>query len=491
MSRVSRSAFSFGASGDSRTRERRMAAYDDLGPGAEPGERDARPLGPGEGRTRRASKQERGLALVIAMTAIAILAVMLADMHESTTSAYVVATTERDQLRAEYMAKSAINLTRLLIAQEPAIRTEVTYMYQLVTGRPPPMLMVVQYADGVLAPFCRSAGSGELGAATGIDFSLAEGLGDTHGTCEISGFPENGLLNLSDPLNFDGTAARTAIAQQTFALMGGYQSPSPYDPLFEQRDADGQYTSRLDVVSALIDWWDYDTERTTFDPGASTTTSSGAEDDVYRLFDDPYSARNAPLDSLEELRLVRGVGDDFWATFIEPDPEDPTSRMVTIYGSGAVNPNAARPEVILARVCSILVDQPLCTDYVEAQKFIQVMATIRGIAPIPWFTRGSDFINFIEGRGGARDLYPMLQGFLGADNPILFRPVTVTPERRIALDRVLVTAARIFTIQATGRSGRATVRIRTVMNFHERWTPPPPNAGTMPGMGIFIHYRVD
>ncbi|NJN06289.1 MAG: hypothetical protein HC814_07910, partial [Rhodobacteraceae bacterium] len=64
------------------------------------------------------------------------------------------------------------------------------------------------------------------------------------------------MLNVSDPLNFDGDIARTSVAMQTFAMMGGYQSPSPFDPLFEQRDADGQFTSRLDVVSALIDWWD-------------------------------------------------------------------------------------------------------------------------------------------------------------------------------------------------------------------------------------------
>jgi len=35
--------------------------------------------------------------------------------------------------------------------------------------------------------------------------------------------------------------------------------------------------------------------------------------------------------------------------------------VLTIYGSGAVNPNEATPQVLLARVCSILVDQSLCT----------------------------------------------------------------------------------------------------------------------------------
>jgi len=80
----------------------------------------------------------------------------------------------------------------------------------------------------------------------------------------------------------------------------------------------------------------------------------------------------------------------------------------------------------------------------------------------------------------------MLITFLGQGNPLLFTPVTVSPARMQQLDGVLVTAARILTIQATGHSGRTTVRIRTVMNFHDRWTPPPPNTGTMPGLASSI-----
>jgi hypothetical protein len=85
----------------------------------------------------------------------------------------------------------------------------------------------------------------------------------------------------------------------------------------------------------------------------------------------------------------------------------------------------------------------------------------------------------------------MLAGFLGPESPLLFRPVTITPERRQALDPLLVTGAKIISVNVTGHSGRASVTLRTVMNFHERWTPPPPNAGTMPGLGIFYYYRVE
>lgn len=437
-----------------------------------------------------ASGREKGVALVLAITAIAILAVVLADMHEASTAAFMVATTERDQLRAEYMARSGINLTRLLVAQEPAIRVAVAPMYQMLTGRPPPMIPVWGFADGILRPFCDYDRNAEEGSG-GLNFGIAEGLGDTGGTCEIVSFGENSRININQPLSFSGNRAQTVVAMQTFGLIGGYLSPSPYDPLFEAADPDGNFTSRLDLVSALIDWWDLDTDRASFDPGAGTVTAGGAEDDTYQTLDDPYRARNAPFDSIEELRLVRGVGDDFWATFVEPDPDDPRSRTVTIYGSGAVNPNEAPPEVLRARVCSIIGLQGFCQDPNQAIAFNTLLSTIRSIAPIPWFTHPRQFVEFLEGAGGERDLYPMLRGFLGADNPILFTPVTLTPEQRNELDGVLVTAARIITIQATGRAGRATVRIRTVMNFHDRWTPPPPNAGTMPGLGIFYYYRID
>ena len=72
--------------------------------------------------TRHRKRSEEGVALILAITTVAILAVMLADMHETTGTAFAVSTSQRDSLQAEYMAKSALNLTRLLIAKEPEIR---------------------------------------------------------------------------------------------------------------------------------------------------------------------------------------------------------------------------------------------------------------------------------------------------------------------------------------------------------------------------------
>jgi general secretion pathway protein K len=421
-----------------------------------------------------------------------VITVFVAELSANTSGAFQVAISERDRLRAEYLARSGLNLTRLLIAKEPDIRRVVAPMYSMLLGHGPPMLNVWAFADNLLMPFANYAGAKEASTSAGVDFSQMQGMVDTGGTFEIISIPENSMMNLSRPLFWQGDEARNSIAMQLYALMGGYQSQSPYDVLFNKVDPDGQLTSRIDIISAAIDWWDDDEERTVFDPGSSKVSSSGREDDIYSRYPEPYRAKNAPYDSLEELRMVRGFTDDFWATFVDPDPDDPRRRQVTVYGSGAVNPNEARPEVLWSRICSFVSTQPLCQDPLQRQAFVQLFATARGFLPVGLFEKPDDFLNFVEHKGGPRDLYPMLLGLLGPNNPLLlWQAVQIPADKRNILRGAFVTSARIFTIQSVGRVGKANVRLNTVVNFDENWTPPPLTTGKMTGLGIFHRYRID
>lgn len=443
-------------------------------------------------RRRPTSKREQGVALVLVLGVITVITVFVAELSSNTSTAFQVAVSERDRLQAEYLARSGLNLTRLLIAKEPDIRRVIAPLYSMVLGHGPPQLNVWAFADALLMPFANYTSAKAARTSAGIDFSQMQGLKDTGGTFEVIAIPENSMINLNKPLFWQGDEARTSLAMQLYALTGGYQNQSPYDALFDMLDPDGQLTNRLDVVSDVIDWWDEDEQRTVFDPGAAKVTSSGREDDIYSRFPEPYRVKNAPYDSLEELRLVRGFTDDFWATFVEPDPEDPRTRQVTIYGSGAVNPNESRPEVLWSRVCSFVSNQPLCQDPLQRQAFVQLFATARALLPVGIFERPNDFLNFVEGKGGARDLYPMLKMMLGKDNPLmLWMPVVIPADKRQMMNGAFVTSARIFTLQAVGHVGKASIRINTIVNFDENWTPPPLTIGKMTGLGIFHRYRLD
>jgi len=439
-------------------------------------------------------RSEEGVALILAITTVAILALMLTDMHETTGTAFAVSTSQRDALQAEYMAKSALNLSRLLIAKEPEVRRFVSPLYQAATGRPAPQLPVWNFVNEMLSPFCTPEDQRDTLMQLGIDFGDTQGFDDLPGECHVVAVSENGKINVNDPLFLDGERARDSVASQVFSLTGGYQPQSPYDPLFTREDASGTLTTRTDLITALIDWWDRDIQRTDFDPGAGTTQTgrTGAEDDsFYQLGKDPYRNKNAPLDSIQELHLIRGFTDDFWATFVEPIPNDPASRIMTIYASGLVNVNEASPQVLLGRICSYAQESSLCSDPLESMKFTQILTIVRQLIPIPLFSRPDDLINFVEGKGSSKELYGMLTGFLGADSELLFTPIEIPKEQRDALAASLATSAEIFTIVAVGLVGRSQVRIESVVNFHARWVPPPPNTGRMPGLGVLHYYRVN
>jgi len=93
--------------------------------------------------------------------------------------------------------------------------------------------------------------------------------------------------------------------------------------MFEAADVD------VEIISAIIDWIDPDD-----DP-----LPEGAEDSYYGSLDPPYGCKNAPLDTLSELLMIKGVTDEvYWKIF----------KYLTIYSKdGIININTARKEVLM------------------------------------------------------------------------------------------------------------------------------------------------
>lgn len=83
------------------------------------------------------------------------------------------------------------------------------------------------------------------------------------------------------------------------------------------------------VADGVVDWLDADDE----------PRVGGAESQYYQSLPIPYRAKNDLFDTIEELRLVRGVTPELFET-LRP--------FVTIHGSGKVNINTAPKEVLMA-----------------------------------------------------------------------------------------------------------------------------------------------
>ena len=89
-----------------------------------------------------------------------------------------------------------------------------------------------------------------------------------------------------------------------------------------------------EILDAIKDWVDKDNEVTGF---------GGAEDSYYQSLDRPYSCRNAPFESVDELLLVKGITPKL---FYGTDEVPGISAYLTVQGDGKININTADPMVI-------------------------------------------------------------------------------------------------------------------------------------------------
>ena len=90
------------------------------------------------------------------------------------------------------------------------------------------------------------------------------------------------------------------------------------------------------IVDSVLDWKDAD----------DLTRLNGAESDYYMSLPNPYKAKNADFDSLEELLLVRGMTPQILYGL---DKKKGIIDFLTVHStSGQINANAAPKEVLMA-----------------------------------------------------------------------------------------------------------------------------------------------
>jgi general secretion pathway protein K len=299
-------------------------------------------------KARRARKRakEAGIALVMVLGAIAVLTVMLAEFQDDTSAELASAMADRDSVQAEYMARSAVSLSRLLIAAEPTIRGAIAPLFMMMK-KAPPQLPVWEFSDRLLGAFNDSEAAKDFSGSIGVDLSLGKNLGMPGGRFELVIVDEDSKIDAN--LGASNDIAHIRLAKELMGLM----SAPIYDPMFQKADSNGNVNDRLSICSALIDWADPDDNLFSCDLSTNAAPSGNAKEDAYyQLLQKAYFRKNAPYDSLEELHMVRGITDDFWTTFVDPDPQNPKKRVLTVWGQGAVNVNTANPLTLLGLICS-------------------------------------------------------------------------------------------------------------------------------------------
>lgn len=217
-----------------------------------PGSEYARRLTPGAPRAS-------GSALIVVLWVIGLLSIFVMafafDMHVEAR----ITSSWRKKLKAEYLAKAGVELARMMLFEtaDPDINSPDLSVY-LAKGSDEKLRgAAISMARGGVAELTRGFGAGTL---------------------TVTVRPENARISLKDIIDVNNR-------ENTFAM---------WEPLFEA--AGVPYEQRDLLIDCLVDWVDQD----------EMTHLSGAESEYYESLDPPYESKNAAIDTVDELALIKG-----------------------------------------------------------------------------------------------------------------------------------------------------------------------------------------
>jgi general secretion pathway protein K len=203
---------------------------------------------------------EGGVALLVTLIIVTLVAVVVLDLNYLMRVEVHSAANFRDKTRAYYLAKSGVMLVGELLRRDFPELAELKR--QLLAGMPQTL------------PFGEDA-------------------------VTVRVVDEQGKINLN------ALVAATATAPPGQQRPGAQAAGPPRTWIDITQDLFQRLRLDPTIVGALVDWIDADDIPT--GPG-------GAESNYYRTLAKPYVARNAPMETIGELRLIRGVTDELLLT---------------------------------------------------------------------------------------------------------------------------------------------------------------------------------
>lgn len=212
--------------------------------------------------TRQQSQSRKGTVLLAVLVVVVLLSLAIYQYSELTLAEYKTADLSERQAQTLSLAESGVHYAAALLSNADSMAS---------LGNP--------HHNPSRFSSVKVAGNG--GYEGTFTLMAPPDLQDSNGAIRHGVIDESGKINLNSLLAWDQAAQAKGMpaGQLAVAMLQGLPNMT------------------ADIAAAIVDYVDAD----------DTALSNGAESDYYMGLNPPYRCKNRPLDSLEELLLVRGV----------------------------------------------------------------------------------------------------------------------------------------------------------------------------------------
>lgn len=409
--------------------------------------------------TARTHTGERGAALLVVMVAVAVLTALAVDLAYDTRVSLRIAANARDELRATYLARSGVALSRLVLSFQQDVDDAIPKVPGQASLPRPQIWRIVPVGSDLAANLFRKGPPAPAGPP-----------GPGH---PPAGPPSGGFETVVDDegrkvnVQLDSSYTSGQLAAQVQALWQLICDPR-WDALFDHEDENGLRVSRQELLVYLRDWVDSDERGSalvaSFPSGGCQMIApqnpfeQGYTDEnfPYDRGEDRYRAKNARMDSVAELYMVAGVTDAFMAAF---------GDAITVYlprdAKRNVNETDRARLLDLARIVADPQNQPVLYDPELGDKLQKAVMerTFGGMLSMA----PTDFGQLVQALGVSVKMSTLSE--TSPQNPF-------------------TDGSSVFRVRATGRAGDVTKNLEAVLRF-DKLTPG--QVVTTPGR--LVHWR--
>lgn len=429
-------------------------------------------------RNRRAqisAKRERGIAMLLVLVGIAVLTLVANEVRYNSVVELRLATNQRDELRAHYLAKSGIGLSRLVLRFQKQLDQiqipNLSGMLAQITGGAGAgagapgaggggmsiqlwrmakidcqmLAQMVPEFDEKGKPISDSAFGKSSSKKFDFDDENPELAAAQHDRKfgSFTGCFESKISDEEERINLAKLDAPQMTAMGLLMQLVATLGDKKFEFIFDKEDSNRIKLTPNEVITNMRDWVDEDETGTTLNfSGSGDPFQKGFSDENsgYSKYDPQYRAKNARFDSLDELYMIHGVNDRFMAAFKD---------KLTVYPdvNSKLNINTDDPillEVAIRSITDPLRPDPRLQDPVFMDTLIKKIRAARVFALFGMSV--NDFINIVAASGV---------------------PVNGSVQNNIAGNRIIGDKSQTYRISVTGTAGDVTRTITAVVRLDD------------------------